>query len=78
MSETIERLEDRDAIDAIATLLGTSSQWSSAADYLEDIANIIGKVRPHPGDNADTYAQTFELETGRPVPQNWVGDEGKP
>lgn len=35
---------------SIGTLLGEAEEWSSPADFLEDIANLIGTVLPHPGD----------------------------
>jgi hypothetical protein len=62
---------DRQALDAIATLLGTSADWSPGSEFLEDIANIIGSVRPHPGDSADTYRSNFHAATGRNVPAKW-------
>ena len=48
------------ALHGIAELLGTSPEWSSAADFLEDIANIIGWHSPfnHPGDaDPDEYRE---------------------
>ena len=41
-------MNDQIVIDRIATLLGTSEEWSGA-DMLEFIADLIGDVRPHPG-----------------------------
>lgn len=41
-------LTDTDAVDAIALGLGTSPDWSGA-DTLAWIADVIGKVRSHPG-----------------------------
>lgn len=41
-------LTDTDVVDAIALGLGTQSEWSGA-DTLEWIADVIGKVREHPG-----------------------------
>jgi hypothetical protein len=65
----VDDLRDREALDAIATRLGTSAEWSGAADFLEDIANIIGETeRPHPGGAADTYLQDFAQATGRTCP----------
>lgn len=62
-----ELVADMWAIDKIATLLGTSSEWKGA-DYLQWIADIIGSVRPHPGDNdGDGYAIDFRNATGRDV-----------
>lgn len=69
---------DRRVLDSIATLLGTSPEWRSAADYLESIANLVGQVRPHPGghDTAQEYRDVFEHVTGRPVVAAWdSGDE---
>lgn len=62
-----ELIGDMHAIDKIATLLGTSSDWSGA-DYLEIIAGIIAGVRPNPGSNdGDGYAVDFFNATGREV-----------
>lgn len=67
-------MEER-VIDAIATMLGTSPEWSS--EYLEDIANLIGVVRPHPGDKTPAqYRQEFREATGREVPAAFDMDEG--
>ncbi|MBD0673929.1 hypothetical protein [Streptomyces sp. CBMA156] len=41
-------LTDTDVVDAIALGIGTSPDWSGA-DTLEWIADVIGKVRSHPG-----------------------------
>lgn len=58
---------DQDVVDSIATMLGTNPRWSGADD-LEAIANLIGKVRPHPGDNRPAdYRAKFHAATGRPV-----------
>lgn len=60
---------DERALDAIATLLGTSPDWS--ADTLEDIADVVGQMRPHPGDGNfgdSTYADKFLRRLERPVP----------
>jgi hypothetical protein len=62
---------DQQAVDAVATLLGTSAEWDDAADFLDDIANIVGQVRPHPGDAAATYRNDFRKATGREVPIGW-------
>ena len=71
MNEQPTIATDQQAVDAIAALLGTSAEWSSAADFLESIANVIGAVRPHPGDAADTYRADFREATGRDVPTAW-------
>lgn len=56
---------DRDAIDKLATLLGTSAEWDS--DTLDEVARIVNTVRPNVGDAAGTYADDFKRATGRPV-----------
>ena len=58
---------DRVAIDKIATLLGTAVTWDGAADFLDDIANIIGRVRPSVGSEPDQYAAAFLATTGHAV-----------
>lgn len=76
MSMTV--LSDQQALDRIATLLGTQSSWPGA-DCLEDIANLVGRTeRPHPGDRAATYRADFKQATGRDVVEAFVGDEGEP
>ena len=40
---------DTNIVNAIALLLGTQREWNGG-DCLEDIANLIGLVRQHPGD----------------------------
>lgn len=60
------------AIDKIAIMLGTRAEWSGA-DMLESIANIIGTVRPHPGDSADTYLDDFAAVRGfDPATIGWL------
>ncbi|SEE48246.1 hypothetical protein [Jiangella alba] len=61
--------DDQYAVDAIATLLGTSAEWNSS--MFEDISDIVGAVRPHPGDAADTYGDDFRKVTGREVLAAW-------
>lgn len=70
--EQIGLTADRSAVDAIAALLGTPADWSSPADFLDDVAEIIARVRPHPG-NTDSqgYASAFRAATGRSVPARW-------
>jgi hypothetical protein len=42
---------DTQAVTRIAFLLGTNPEWSSPADFLEDIANLVAATgRQHPGD----------------------------
>ena len=65
---------DTEVVDAIATTLGTTSEWN--ADQLETIANLVGWARPHPGDSAPVYREEFLRATGRPVVKDYVGDEG--
>ncbi|WP_141692912.1 hypothetical protein [Leifsonia xyli] len=50
-------LSDSAAMDRLANLLGTNPEWSSPADYLEDIANLVAATGgQHPGDaDPDTY-----------------------
>jgi hypothetical protein len=59
---------DTQVIDAIGGLLGTTKDWN--ADTLRDIANLIGQVRPHPGDDPN-YSSNFRAATGRPLPSAW-------
>ena len=40
---------DTNIVNAIALMLGTHREWNGG-DTLEDIANLIGLVREHPGD----------------------------
>lgn len=57
---------DQEALDAIATLLGTAEEWDS--EMLELIANLVGATeRPHPGDSEKTYRRDFLEATGRRV-----------
>lgn len=63
--------EDEYVVDAIATYLGTWSEWSGA-DALEAIADLIGRVRPHPGNvPAEIYAQAFANYTDRRIDPNY-------
>lgn len=63
------RERDRYALDAIATLLGTAERWN--VEDLETIADVVGKVRPHPGSGAPakSYANVFNTSMGRDVPR---------
>lgn len=58
---------DQRAVDKIASILG-APEWEGA-DFCEWIADIIGEVRPHPGNYAtrDEYADIFAEEIGRDV-----------
>ncbi len=54
-------LSDTAVIDAIAWRLARSPDWS--ADELTDIADLIGTVRPHPGDlDHDTTDRAAQLD----------------
>lgn len=65
-------MNDQVVIDRIATLLGTSEEWSGA-DMLESIANLISDVRPHPGNcEAGAYQELFRAATGRECPTECV------
>ena len=55
------------AIDKIATLLGTADDWRGA-DFLEMIADVIGIVRPHPGESdGEQYVVRFIDKTYRNI-----------
>lgn len=58
---------DMEAIDQITNILA-APEWSGA-DFLEWIADEIGKVRPHPGgySTRKAYAEVFADATGRDV-----------
>lgn len=69
-AEEVERAlprADMTAVDRIANILA-APQWSGA-DFLEAIADTIGKVRPHPGGypTRKAYAEVFAKATGRDV-----------
>lgn len=67
-------MDDRQALDCIATLLGTSTDWSPQREaFLTDIAMIIAQTeRPHPGDvRAENYKAAFRAATGRGVIRKW-------
>ena len=53
-----ESLKDKTVVDAIALYLGTRSSWSGS-DALDVIADLIGEVRPHPGDTSRPYLDAF-------------------
>jgi hypothetical protein len=57
-------MTDQRAIDVIACGLGTKTEWSS--EELEWIADVIGSVRPHPGDTTPPrFYIDFTEATGR-------------
>jgi len=61
-------LSDRDAVDALATLLGTAPDWDGAADFLSDIATILSRTsRPSVDTDPDDFRREFLKATGRPV-----------
>lgn len=68
------RQSDTEVVDKIAVGLGTQETWSGA-DALEWIANVIGDVRPHPGDSADHYVRTFRIATGRDPDPDYIDDD---
>lgn len=46
----MSKMTDTEAMDAISHLLGDAEDWSSPADFLEDIAGLVSLTgRPHPG-----------------------------
>lgn len=57
--------EDQAVVDRLALYLGTRESWNGG-DVCEHAANLIGNVRPHPGDATPGYARSFTAETGRP------------
>lgn len=60
---------DTDIIDNIAALLGAAEDWSPGSEFLEHIADLIGQVRPHPGEGTGTdYPTRFKQATGRNLP----------
>lgn len=56
---------DQQVVAGIAMILGTAPEWS--AEQLEQIADLVGVVRPHPGDYQEPseYEVEFRRETGR-------------
>lgn len=64
----MDQNRDTYVLDLIAGLLGASDSWNGA-DMLSQIADMIGTVRPHPGNvDAEAYAAIFLATTGRLVP----------
>jgi hypothetical protein len=59
---------DSDIVDRIAVGLGTKTSWGGG-DELEWIANEVGAVRPHPGndENPYEYGQAFGTSTGQNI-----------
>ena len=68
MTNNLKPTTDSDVVDDIAALLGTAETWRGA-DFLEIIADLIGQVRPHPGEGTpEQYTKRFERATGRNLP----------
>jgi len=45
-----QRSRDRAALNSMAEMLGVPDHWNGSADYLEEVAELIGSTgRPHPG-----------------------------
>lgn len=56
----------------IDLLLGEAEDWSSPADFLAGIANLVGTVLPHPGD-WDTEANGEYGERARAAVADFLG-----
>jgi len=63
----VDRDADRDALDAVASVLA-DPEWSS--EHLEWVADAVAQARPHPGgyETRAEYAAVFATETGRVLP----------
>lgn len=48
MNHNPQTAADQQTVDTVAHLMGTTPEWN--ADTLEAIADLVGQVRPHPGD----------------------------
>lgn len=58
MTTSRPTVTDGDIIDDIALLMASQDSWS--ADTLDDIAGLVGMVRPHPGDaDLDSYRRAL-------------------
>lgn len=81
---TSDKLTDSDIIDAIALMLGTNPEWENPSAYLEDIANLIGQVRQHPGgQDPQEYVEQHTIARGYDPLEDrlmvkFVSDEGRP
>lgn len=77
-------ITDSDVVDAIALLLGTNPEWSSPSEFLDDIANLIGRVRQHPGDqDPQEYVEQHLIARGYDPLEDrlmvdYVSDDGRP
>lgn len=68
MNDDTVTMTDTLAVDQLAALLGANDDWPGA-DTLTLVADIIGRVRPHPGNIfADAYPTVFREMTGRDLP----------
>lgn len=81
---TSDKLTDSDIVDAIALMLGTNPEWSSPSEFLDDIANLIGRVRKHPGgQDPQEYVEQHTIARGYDplgdrLMVKFVSDEGRP
>ena len=67
-TEPANRADDQTIIDRIATVLATSDDWD--ADVVNEVAILIGVVRPDPGvdeDGVDQWVDDFRAATGREI-----------
>lgn len=62
-------LSDTDAMDAIATILGTTAEWD--ADMTMRIHSVAALVRPSAALGPNNFAAAFIATTGRPLPGCW-------
>jgi hypothetical protein len=76
------QVTDSDVVDAIALGLGTAETWSGA-DALEWIADVIGRVRWHPGSEGkpEDYVRHIAERRGSdpredPFLSQYVEDDG--
>jgi hypothetical protein len=66
-------VSDTQIVDTLAALLAVS-EWDGGPEDIAAIADLIGKVRPHPGNCASRaeYAAAFKAATGRDVPNQYL------
>jgi hypothetical protein len=68
--------DDETVIDRIAAILGTAERWTNG--LLEDIADQVGLVRPHPGNTKHLeYPSKFLAATGREIEPCWNRNLGE-
>jgi hypothetical protein len=61
-------MTEAEALDAIATMLGTAQEWYPASDFLDGIVGVINEVRPNVGTAAgEDYKQMFLTAMHREV-----------